>query len=130
MRSRASVVIVEGEHVLLIKRVNKGRTYYVFPGGGIEAGELPQKAAVREAYEELGTHVKLEKIIDVINMDGMQYFFKAKIISGTIGSGEGEEYTNTDRGTYEPMFVPVADLHKLPVFPKEIIEKVRIMGGN
>jgi 8-oxo-dGTP diphosphatase len=49
MRNRASVVIVEGAHVLLIKRNNKGRTYYVFPGGGIEVGESPQEAAVREA---------------------------------------------------------------------------------
>jgi 8-oxo-dGTP diphosphatase len=72
--------------------------------------------------------VKLQKVIDVINLDGTQYFFKAEIVSGTIGSGEGEEYTNTERGSYEPMFIPVATLHKLQVFPKEIAEKVQTMG--
>lgn len=36
MRDRASVVIIENQKVALIKRINAGAVYYVFPGGGIE----------------------------------------------------------------------------------------------
>jgi len=56
---RAAVVIVENGRVALIERVRDGRTYFVFPGGGVEVGETPENAAVREAEEELGVNVKL-----------------------------------------------------------------------
>ena len=33
-----------------------------FPGGGVEIGELPKQAAVRELYEELGLRIKSEQL--------------------------------------------------------------------
>lgn len=128
MRSRSSVVIIEGNHVLLIKRVKNNELYYVYPGGGIEAGETPEDAAIREAFEELGIQVKLIGMIEAIQYDGMQYFFHAEIVSGTIGTGEGEEYSDPERGSYEPMFVPIDKLDSLPVYPKEMAEKIVVMG--
>jgi len=53
------VVIVQAGRVALIKRVRAGRTYYLFPGGGVEEGETPEQAAIREAHEELGVEVEL-----------------------------------------------------------------------
>lgn len=53
-RPRGSVVIVRDGSVALIKRLNDRGLYYVFPGGGVEDGESPADAAVREAREELG----------------------------------------------------------------------------
>lgn len=128
MRDRGSVVIVEDGHVLLISRKKNGEMYFVFPGGGIEAGETPEIAAIREAFEELGVHVSLGGLIDVIEWYGKQYFFHAVIEAGKIGSGEGEEYSDPARGSYEPMFVPIHQLALLPVYPKEMAEKIRTMG--
>ena len=54
MRIRAGVILLEDSCIALIKRVKRGRTYYVIPGGGLDDGEYSDEAAIREAYEELG----------------------------------------------------------------------------
>jgi 8-oxo-dGTP pyrophosphatase MutT (NUDIX family) len=46
--------------VLLIhERLESGGSHWLTPGGGVEAGESPSEAAVREAYEETGIVVDL-----------------------------------------------------------------------
>ncbi|GEN45388.1 DNA mismatch repair protein MutT [Alkalibacillus haloalkaliphilus] len=122
------MVLIEDQKVVLIKRVREGSVYYVFPGGGIEEGETPEEATKREALEELGVEVRVGECLEkLIFNDGTQYFFLSEIVSGTIGSGKGEEYTDSsrNRGTYEPMWVDIARLPFLNVKPKEIALKVQ-----
>ncbi len=44
-----------------------------FPGGAIELGETPQMAAIREANEETGLDVKVNKLIGVYTDCDMEY---------------------------------------------------------
>ncbi|WP_163537575.1 NUDIX domain-containing protein [Gracilibacillus sp. YIM 98692] len=127
VRNRSSVVLIENKKVGLIKREREGSIYYVFPGGGIEEGETPDKAAKREALEELGVEVKINKCIAEVEFNGTQYFFLSEIIGGTFGSGQGEEYTdeNRDRGTYLPIWVDIERLSSFEVKPKEVTLKVQ-----
>lgn len=126
MRNRGSVVIIEENKVCLIKRVRESSTYYVFPGGGIEAEEKPEEAAKREAFEELGVTVEIRECLAELEYQGTQYFFLANVVSGTIGSGKGEEFTdrNQDHGTYLPMWVKIEDLTAIDVKPRVIANKV------
>lgn len=48
-------VLHEGQ--LLMTPTRSGR--WTFPGGGIEEGESPAQAAVREAWEECGARIRL-----------------------------------------------------------------------
>ena len=127
MRDRGSVVLIENNKVGLIKRIRDGSVYYVFPGGGIEVGEIPEIAAKREAFEELGVKVKVVECFQKIEFNGTQYFFLAEIIEGTFGTGQGEEYTGEKRGrgSYLPIWVDIEKLSFLDVKPKEVALKVQ-----
>lgn len=54
-RPSARAIIIRDEKVLLI--YSKKYDYYKFPGGGIETGEEPAEALVREVQEETGYRV-------------------------------------------------------------------------
>jgi 8-oxo-dGTP pyrophosphatase MutT (NUDIX family) len=127
VRDRGAVVLIENNKVGLIKRIRDGTVYYVFPGGGIEVGENPEIAAKREAFEELGVKVNVDKCFQKVEFNGTQYFFLAEIIEGTFGTGQGEEYTGEkrDRGTYLPIWVDIEKLSSLDVKSKEVALKVK-----
>lgn len=56
--SRARIILIKGETVLLLKKEHQdGSPYWCFPGGGLEEGETPEDALKREAMEELGLTV-------------------------------------------------------------------------
>src|SRR5512142_628749 len=63
MRVRAGIVLIQNDKVALIERHRAGLEYYVFPGGGVDEGETPEHAAVREAMEELGIDVAIQQKI-------------------------------------------------------------------
>ena len=52
-KPRAVGVVLQDSRVALLRRHKEGRTYHVFPGGKIKAGEKPKHAALREVLEEL-----------------------------------------------------------------------------
>lgn len=68
-----------------------------FPAGLVEYGENPERAAIREVFEETGLHVTITNclgwfFIDRATFPGpvVQIVYEAKIIGGTIaGSDEG-----------------------------------------
>jgi 8-oxo-dGTP diphosphatase len=55
----STAIITRGDRVLMIRRREReGRLLWAFPGGGIEDGESPEQAAVRETAEEVALEVK------------------------------------------------------------------------
>ncbi|QIP87607.1 NUDIX hydrolase [Streptomyces sp. Tu 2975] len=55
----STAIITDGGRVLMIRRREReGKLLWAFPGGGIEQGETPEQAAVRETQEEVGLEVK------------------------------------------------------------------------
>ena len=85
---RARIVLVEHGRVALIRRVREGRTYYLFPGGGVEDGETPEEAARREAVEELGVEVELGPLVHEESFGGTIFlYYDAWIVGGSFGTG-------------------------------------------
>lgn len=55
-RNRSQAFVCRNGKILLVEHVLRGRDFYNLPGGGIEDGETPEEAALRELEEE--TRVK------------------------------------------------------------------------
>jgi 8-oxo-dGTP diphosphatase len=126
--TRAAALIVRDGQVALIERRNssRGALYYLFPGGGIEAGETPPEAAAREVEEELGLMVAIGQLVADVQRNGnQQLYFTAEIMGGAFGTGQGAEIIGQvapDAGSYTPLWLPLADLLRQPVYPRGVAE--------
>lgn len=124
IRHRGVAIIVQEGKIALIKRIREGETYYVFPGGGIEEGETPKEATKREAYEELGVYIQVKHLIAKVKYKGTEYYYDACITDGVFGSGKGEEFKHTDRGSYIPLWMPINELENVNIRPYEVVERI------
>src|SRR5437588_1078104 len=84
----AGAIVIHEERVLLVRNiygVTRGR--YLLPAGRVNAGELPDQAAVRETYEETALRVEIEGLIGIriwVMDDGEHnyfFMFRAKLLS-------------------------------------------------
>ncbi|MCD4557094.1 NUDIX hydrolase [Schaalia sp. lx-100] len=66
-RSAARVILFNSDgHVLLVHghdAIDPSHHWWFTVGGGVETGETPQQAAVRELYEETGIRIEIEDLI-------------------------------------------------------------------
>jgi ADP-ribose pyrophosphatase YjhB (NUDIX family) len=75
----AGAVVIHEGRVLLVRNlrgVTKGR--YLLPAGRVDPGELPDQAAVREAFEETNLRVAIEGLLGVrlwVMDDGEHSYF-------------------------------------------------------
>jgi 8-oxo-dGTP pyrophosphatase MutT (NUDIX family) len=128
MRIRAGIVLIQDNKVALIERHRAGLDYFVFPGGGVDEGESPEQAAVREAFEELGVKVAIQqKVAEVqFGQKSRQVYFLAEQIGGEFGTGTGEEFMdfNPDhpqKGIYIPIWMPIDELPgRTNVYPADV----------
>ena len=51
-RDRSQALVVRDGRILMVKHRLDGREFYCLPGGGIDSGETPAVAALRELKEE------------------------------------------------------------------------------
>lgn len=51
-RDRAQAMVIRNGKILMVKHCISDRNFYCLPGGGIEPGETPEEAAIRELKEE------------------------------------------------------------------------------
>ena len=121
MRERATVLIVQDEKVLMMWRNKQGRIYHTFIGGGIEVGETPEAAAIREAKEETNLDVVLRPKLWVETNEERSFVdhgFLVTEFSGDLCLGEGPESESASgENVYRHVWVPLLEVPDLTVFP-------------
>ncbi|WP_276321249.1 NUDIX hydrolase [Deinococcus fonticola] len=85
----AGVILRDDQNRILTVRQAYDLRLWGVPGGVVDPGETPHRAAVREALEEIGVHVELTGIIGSYLLMGggwpdiQAYMFTANITAGT-----------------------------------------------
>lgn len=124
-RQRTAVIVVKDNKLLLIHRINNGKEYYVFPGGGREENESLEEGALRELSEETTIEGKIDRLVYKVMWDNgdENYFYLCDYISGEPElRKDSEEYAEMKLGkqVYEPMWVDISKLPELLVYQLEI----------
>jgi ADP-ribose pyrophosphatase YjhB (NUDIX family) len=66
-----TIIRTTDERIVLVQRaIEPGYGKWVFPGGYVDRGEQVQLAAVREAREECGLDVRLDRLINIYSYPG------------------------------------------------------------
>lgn len=115
--TRVSVIVVDGDQILLVKHRKGSRQYWVLPGGRLEYGETFEECAVREMKEETGLDVKVDEFVflsEAIAPDRSRHivniYLTAHVVGGTLKLGDEPVLAAVD-------YLPIAELPNLTLFP-------------
>jgi 8-oxo-dGTP diphosphatase len=121
-------LIAKDSKILLLHRTTSHKVWE-FPGGGIEFGESPEDAAVREAKEESGLDVRSEGLLSVnshVTPQNNHYIFflyRCTIVGGK-ESASDEEHDMAGWFTADEM----ERLPDLALSIKSILPKIKELG--
>ena len=116
IRVAAYGVIIKDDDILLAHWNEGGRSGWTLPGGGIEPGEDPAHAAVREIHEETGYSAELDELLGVhsyvvpagqrldpsanVPLHALRIVYRAHVTGGTLTD---ELEGSTDRAAWHPL---------------------------
>ncbi len=121
IKTRASALIFEGGKLLVTKHdVKDYGVYYLLPGGGIELGESPNDAIVREVKEECGIDVEVERLVyyksGYTDKDNyLDLIFLCKKTGGEI------KVSDDEKSVKEVLLVSPEEIKSLKFFPKQLV---------
>jgi len=124
-RFTSSGIILKEDKILLNHRINHGKEYFSFPGGGQEVGETLEQTAIREIKEETSVSATIGKLVYHIVWDnGIEnFYYICDHVDGDPKSAEtSEEFEAMKSGVqlYGPAWVPVSKLPETLLYPLEI----------
>ena len=116
MRNRSVVFVIRNKKILMEKLSYPSlgdRVFYSIPGGGIEDGETPEQAAIRELKEECsldGTIVR--KLTELYNNNRTEHVFEVRVPDDQepITGYDPEEAENEDPPLKEVLWLALDEI--------------------
>jgi ADP-ribose pyrophosphatase YjhB (NUDIX family) len=97
-------------HVVLVRRaIEPGYGKWVFPGGYVDRGEEVMLAAIREAREEAGLDVRIDRLVGIYSYAGRTpiiIVYAATLLGGELAVDE----EGLEARWFEPRAIPWDDL--------------------
>jgi len=105
-----TIIATPDDRIVLVRRaIDPGYGKWVFPGGYVDRGEEVQAAAVREAREETGLEVRLERLINIYSYTGrvpVIVVYSATMMGGCLGCDD----EGLEARFFEPETIPWEEL--------------------
>jgi 8-oxo-dGTP diphosphatase len=81
----AAVILDDDKNILLVKSTYNRFHPWGLPGGGLEYGEHPEEAVIREVWEETGLRVCVERLllVNTLRPDRVGMYYLCRITGGT-----------------------------------------------
>ena len=87
-----TIVRTDDDRLVMVRRaIEPGYGLWVFPGGYVDRGEDVTSAAVREAREEAGVHVELDKLVNIYsygNRSLIVLVYAGRLVGGELCTDE------------------------------------------
>jgi len=105
-----TVISDDRNRIVLVKRaIEPGYGKWVFPGGYVDRGEEVRRAAVREAREETGLDVRIDRLINIYSYTGRTpviVVYAATMTGGSLGCDD----EGLEAKFFEPEAIPWDEL--------------------
>jgi len=128
MRCRPALVIIENNHLLVMKYQYGDQFIYNLPGGNPDPNELLSDTIARECMEELGIDVEVGTMLLMGQVSGtelrddvLHILFEGAIIGG-IPALQAEE-TNA----LEVLWIPLEEMNQITMYPNIGMELLNLL---
>ncbi len=135
IRIRVGILIWRDGEVLLVRHEKGGRSYWLVPGGGVDAGETMVAAGAREVHEETGYDVEMGRLLLVCEAidprPGGRHIVNA-IYAATVRGGTlavGKDDTSLRDAQWQPLEA-LAELEMYPPIGAELLACCREEGAG
>jgi ADP-ribose pyrophosphatase YjhB (NUDIX family) len=120
----AAAVILDGDKNILLVKATYNRFHpWGLPGGGLEYGEHPEEAVIREVWEETHLNVCIERLLLVSSWlpDRVGMYYLCRVTGGTFSpSDEVSEFA----------YFSLDDLPDVRPLDRELIQRLHRLVGH